>query len=243
MFQGITYEGTVPFGPGTLGHHLPVIDDLNIYLECEQDSDYDIVCTTLDTAYGGFPDPQTIFDDMGNEKNPDVLSGNLVFETDVNGNWDIAYWCSGMDMPELIDSDPAEDRNPMIYLSDYPNAGLHVFWESRRDGSWKIYYSHRDILGIGPERKGSLPGSLALSVHPNPGNAEFHIDLELPVSGEVEAAIYDLSGRRVARIHEGWMGRGLHDLTWNAQRFPSAIYLLQVESGKYHQTRKVVLLK
>lgn len=239
MWFGTWYEGTVPQMENWNYDH-PRIENETIYLERLADSDCDIVCTTLDTSLGGFPIPQNVFEDMGNERSPDVLWGSLVFETDLNGNWDIAYWNAGFETPEFVDTDPAEDRNPVIVSA---SGQLHAFWESNRDGSWKIYYSQRDVVGVEPEPSMPLPKSFDVSVHPNPGNARFAITLELPTPGLVKAGIYDLSGRFIKRIFNGNLTAGEHSFTWEAAPKPSGIYLLQVQDGSTSKIEKIVLLK
>jgi len=205
-------------------------------------SGYDIAQAEFDETTGEWTTPEPRFDMPGSERTPFAVGNSIVFKNNQDGNWDIAFWHPSLSQPEIIDSNPAEDRNPVL-VEDAWTSQYHVFWESNRDGSWKIYYSHRDVLGIVPEPKGSLPASFAVSVHPNPGNAEFRIDLELPVSEEVEAAIYDLSGRRVARIHDGLIPAGSQELSWDASEIASGIYLLRVESADNIQTRKMVVLK
>ena len=240
-YPPICYSGLVP--NNGFNYHHPELQGFTLYLERESGTSCDIARAVFNSSLGIWSMPEPLFAGIGNEWNPHGQGQDIVFEADWNGNSDIAFWSPTFETPEFVDTDPAEDRNPVIYLFFWPTAGLHAFWESDRDGSWKIYHSQRQIVGVEPNPDPLLPESFAVSIHPNPGNAEFRIDLELPVSGEVQAAIYDLSGRRVAKIHDGWMGMGSHELEWNAQGFPSGIYLMQAESGKYNQTRKVVLLK
>ena len=199
----------------------------------------DIAISEFDEVSGQWSMPYTVFEIDGKAINLDGEGENLVFETDVNGNWDIGFF-HPPNLIEFVDTNPAEDRNPVITSA---LGQWDVFWESNRDGTWKIYHSQREVVGVEPNPTQSVPESFIISVHPNPGNAEFRMDLELPVSGEVEAAIYDLSGRRVAMIHDGVLPAGLRTLSWDASDITSGIYLLRVESADNIQTRKMVVLK
>jgi len=236
-----TYTGFIP--NDNYSYHNPLLGMGwygTMYLERESETaGTDLAVTYFDRELAGWNMPDSPFDMPGNERNPDEDWGSVVFENDYYGNWNIAFWNGMMSQPEFVDTTAHDDVDPIVRII---NNQYFVFWESQRTGSSKIYCSSKLVLGI-VHKSPPTPGKFALSVHPNPGNAEFRIELELPVSGEVEAAIYDLSGRRVAMIQDGWMTMGLHDLTWNARGFPSGIYLMQVESGKYHQARKLVLLK
>jgi hypothetical protein len=209
-------------------------------MEREQFDQYDIVCTTLDTAYGGFPLPQDLSSSLGDEKNPAVKDGNVVFETNVNSNWDVAFWNTDLAQPEIIDADPADDLNPIITLV---GGQLYVFWESNRDGVWHIYYSTRDVVGVEPRSHRVLPDHVSLYVHPNPGNARFSITLDMPGPDPVKAGIYDLSGRLVEELYNGNLNAGEQSFIWEASENPSGIYLLHVESSEWLKTQKIVLLK
>jgi len=226
-------------------YHQPLFQNVSfpgLYLEREADGNYEIVYTDIERYTGIWSEPVALFDLPGSERNLHCFNNILVFESDGNGNPDIAFWHPALSVPEYVDVHPGEDRNPYIFAS-YSLSQYHVFWESDRDGTWKIYYSCRSLLAIEPGPGPVLPRSFAVSVHPNPGNAEFGIDLELPMSSEVEAAIYDLSGRRVTKIHDGALPAGLQKLSWDASEITSGIYLLRVESADNIQTRKMVVLK
>ncbi|MHC4643836.1 MAG: hypothetical protein ACYS32_19520 [Planctomycetota bacterium] len=163
-YYTVWYTGTVP--NDGCSFHNPKIDGLIIYMEREQFDQYDIVCTTLDTAYGGFPLPQDLSSNLGDEKNPAVKDGNVVFETNVNSNWDIAFWNASLAQPEIVDTDPADDLNPIITLV---GDQLYVFWESDRDGVWHIYYSTRDAVGVEPRSHRVLPDH----AWPGPGQSRY----------------------------------------------------------------------
>jgi hypothetical protein len=65
----------------------------------------------------------------------------------------------------------------------------------------------------------------------------------MAVAGELKASIYDVAGRIVTGITEGWLPAGAQSQFWNAVGHPSGIYLLRAESGTKSITKKVVLLK
>lgn len=230
----VSYTGYVPNG-GFDYHNLWVGGD-DLYFDRESELNCDIVKSTFSLELGTWSLPQVVVPNQGNERH---WNGGA-FELDWLGSWDIGYWHASFTEPEIIDSDPADDLNPVMWQCGNL---LHVFWESNRDGSWKIYHSQRDIVGVEPHSPPRLPGDFEVSVHPNPGNAKFRIRLDMPVSGMVTAEVYDLSGRRVAQIHDGSMAPGIQTFNWNATGNPSGIYLLRVESGTVVEIQKIVLLR
>ncbi len=87
-----------------------------------------------------------------------------------------------------------------------------------------------------------------LSNYPNPFNGQTRVHLLLPEAADLRVAVYDLTGREVARLHTGRVEAGEHTWTWNAhdelgRELPSGVYLLRATGGQHTLTRRVILLK
>ena len=82
---------------------------------------------------------------------------------------------------------------------------------------------------------------------PNPFPVQTSMRLSLSEPGHVEAAVYDVSGRLVARIAEGPYPAGEHMLSWNGSgaggRMAPGVYFARVSVGGYRLTEKLVLLR
>ncbi len=82
------------------------------------------------------------------------------------------------------------------------------------------------------------------SVYPNPFNASINIEFELASASVVDAYVYDLTGREVARLSEfESIPAGSHHFQWDAKGFSSGIYLLTLTSNEIMRTQKIVLVK
>ena len=79
--------------------------------------------------------------------------------------------------------------------------------------------------------------------YPNPFNPTTHLSFSLPKSGNVSMIVYDIQGREVARLVDGWRNAGSHDVTFDGDGLASGIYLVRITAGQFSQTRKMVLLK
>ncbi len=71
---------------------------------------------------------------------------------------------------------------------------------------------------------------LVIAAYPNPSDGALGLALELPEEGIVTLTAYDLAGRRVATIHDGYLAEGEHLLIWEANLRPG-VYNLVLSSG------------
>ena len=94
-----------------------------------------------------------------------------------------------------------------------------------------------------------MPGALVLSAaRPNPFTHETRFALHLDRASDVELAVHDLSGRRVATLYRGALGAGPHEFAWRGVRSDGSaaangIYFLQARVGGERLTRKVIFLR
>ncbi|MFO7916306.1 MAG: FG-GAP-like repeat-containing protein [Candidatus Krumholzibacteriales bacterium] len=90
---------------------------------------------------------------------------------------------------------------------------------------------------------------LALSQnYPNPFNPSTTIYYSLPERCRVTLDIYDVSGRRIARLEDGIREAGTHQAKWsglnkNGASVSSGVYLYKLTTGKSSITRKMVLMR
>ena len=89
-----------------------------------------------------------------------------------------------------------------------------------------------------------LPGSILLEQnYPNPFNPTTSIDFSLPSSGDVDLAVFDLLGRRVATLATGITPAGTHRVQFDASSFASGVYVYRLESSSQTVTKTMLLLK
>ena len=89
-----------------------------------------------------------------------------------------------------------------------------------------------------------LPRAFALEPnYPNPFNPSTTLRFALPERSEVEVVVYDLKGRRVARLLQETRDAGIHEIRWNAEDLASGTYLVRLKTDNFAHTRRVVLLK
>ena len=80
--------------------------------------------------------------------------------------------------------------------------------------------------------------------YPNPFNPSTTLEFNLPEASEVSLNIYDMSGKLVdSLIQNDYCLAGRYSIQWNAQSFPSGVYIAVLQSGIQRQSQKMILLK
>lgn len=89
------------------------------------------------------------------------------------------------------------------------------------------------------------PPKAALSAaRPNPFRAATMIRFDLPRSGAVELAVFDVAGREVVRLADGILPAGTHERRWNPDARGGAaagVYFARLSFEGRTETRTLVL--
>ena len=135
------------------------------------------------------------------------------------------------------------------------NWGIYPFTES-----CNIYISDRsnglfvvDFPGCGTNL-GSIseaPSPQSFQLHaafPNPFNPITNLRYDLPKQTQVILTVYDMLGREVTQLVNTTQEAGFKSVLWDAtdsygKSVSAGVYLYQIRSGEFVQTRKMVLLK
>jgi len=90
----------------------------------------------------------------------------------------------------------------------------------------------------------SLPAQFEVSgVYPNPFNPTTTIGFALPQGRDVKLSVFDVNGRLVSTLVDGYREAGSHEVTFDAHNLPSGVYLYQLTAGNFNATGKMVLTK
>jgi len=87
-----------------------------------------------------------------------------------------------------------------------------------------------------------------LSNYPNPFNASTTIEYVMPVDGMVKLEIYDVLGRNVNTLINGYTEAGVYSVLWNGTdnlgaTLSSGLYFVQIEYAGGISNQKIMLLK
>ncbi|MEO1630917.1 MAG: S8 family peptidase [Bacteroidota bacterium] len=88
----------------------------------------------------------------------------------------------------------------------------------------------------------ALPEAVVLAgSYPNPFGTTTTVRYGVPMAMPVQLAVYDVTGREVARLVDGVVEAGYHVATFEASGLPSGVYVVRLSADGRAETRRVVL--
>ncbi|TKJ40817.1 hypothetical protein CEE37_07585 [candidate division LCP-89 bacterium B3_LCP] len=82
-----------------------------------------------------------------------------------------------------------------------------------------------------------------IGAYPNPFNPSTVISYHLPDASLVHMMVYDLSGRKVADLVNGWRDAGVHEVTFDGSGLASGLYIYRLTTGDHTASGKMILVK
>lgn len=131
------------------------------------------------------------------------------------------------------------------------------FWRVCREGD-KPEYSGIRVLATYVTKQSQLMSLRSSSVipekyslyqnYPNPFNPVCRIKFDIPENSKsktdfVKLVVYDLIGREIAVLVNDDLEPGTYEINWNAMEMPSGVYIYQMRTASFTDTKKMVLLK
>lgn len=115
--------------------------------------------------------------------------------------------------------------------------GLDLGWKNIGE-PWGDWLSGPDVIGA------EIPISFSLKpAHPNPFNPVTTLSFALPQAAHVKLSVYDVAGRLVATLVNGWRDAGTHQAMFDASNLASGVYVYRINAGDFSASGKMVLLK
>ena len=104
-------------------------------------------------------------------------------------------------------------------------------------GEWNLY-------GWDEEFASSQPSDFVFNApYPNPFNPTTVVSYQLSVNSNVNLSIYDIMGREVATLVDGFESAGAHQIVFDGTGMSSGVYFAVLQAGDFRGTRKMLLVK
>jgi len=94
------------------------------------------------------------------------------------------------------------------------------------------------IVPIGQQAGGPIQLTAARQTQPG-GPAE--ITYSVPAIMEVDLAVIDVTGRKIAQLVREQVSAGDHRLVWDARAVPSGVYFLRLSGDREQDVRRIVI--
>ena len=181
----------------------------------------------------------------------------------------LPVYISELDLGNIGDSGTPNDNIQLqLYQKIFPilwnNPGIKgitlwgyiegEMWQStcylvHTDGTWRpaltwlAQYIKAHPLGV-KETTSGLPSHFELKQnYPNPFNPSTTISFSLPQQSQIKLALFDILGRKVMEIANGFYAAGTHSVKLNASNLSSGVYFYRLEAGSFVSIKKLMLLK
>ena len=150
----------------------------------------------------------------------------------------------------LANSAPS-NGNSVIFRTDQSSGGGSLVLSG-----FPFYYMEADgvrgfLQEIIPELASSSanddviqsPQKIILNAYPNPFNPQCTISFQLPKAGQTTLKLYNIRGQKVKDIASGRYDVGKQQITLDASELGSGIFIVQIMSGSFSQTKRITLMK
>lgn len=177
-----------------------------------------------------------IYDIKYFDANNGVLVGNngMVYRTSNGGNtWfsvtpvsvDAALDLMSVSFSSEINGITVGENGIELYTND---GGLT--WSKSPEEINRISFNQADIKAAGN--------------YPNPFNPVTKIRFEISKAGNISLAVFDITGREVKQVFNGYTNAGFHEFTFDASGLASGIYFYTISAyGNKTVTNKMILTK
>lgn len=125
-------------------------------------------------------------------------------------------------------------------LADVPDSDLD---DTAPTSIWGANVMYNFITGV-TEREPGVPTNFALHAnYPNPFNPSTTISYDIANAANVSLNVYDITGKEVATLFNGYQAAGKYKVEFNASILASGLYLMKLQAGEFVTTQKIMLSK
>ncbi len=93
------------------------------------------------------------------------------------------------------------------------------------------------------EGKNTIGENKLISIYPNPFNSRASINMQLAASQHISISVFDVLGRPVKRIYNGYLTSGSHTFTVEAEHLTVGQYFLHLNGSKFMDTQSFSIIR
>ncbi|MEE9432064.1 MAG: DUF1501 domain-containing protein [Melioribacteraceae bacterium] len=150
------------------------------------------------------------------------------------------------DNPDLTDLDRSGDNKFKFDFRQVYATMLRDQLGAGPDNMNEILYKNFESLPLIAVKNAASGGPKAFQLkqnYPNPFNPKTNITYTLRLPQIISLKVFDVRGREVVTLHEGYQEAGTYTSSFGGFKFPSGVYYCHLISGSYRKTIKMTLVK
>lgn len=110
--------------------------------------------------------------------------------------------------------------------------------------AWSMTWNFATLTTNIEKEDDTIPTEYKLTQnYPNPFNPTTTIQFDIPQSGFVTLKIYNTLGKEIANLLSTELLSGRYEVKWIANKAPSGIYFVRLQTNNFDQIRKIILMK
>lgn len=185
---------------------------------------------------------------------PTGITTSIVHNVEIHGNYAIiSHYTAGV---RVVDITNPASPNEVAWYDTYPSSNTNTF-----NGCWGVFTFPSGKI-IGSDRQTGLyvlkttfniTGTVSGTVlpknydlkqnYPNPFNPSTTIKYSLPKAGSISLKIYDVEGRLVGTLADGFETAGEHSVIYDASALASGIYFYTLYANGFKNSKRMILIK
>lgn len=206
----------------------------------DADNEIDLHCGTNSSSIELGNALVEVITDYNIALDPDLITYGSSGASDHASFWDYDY-------PAIMGIEDFDDFNPYYHGNgdnmDHIMEGYMTEFIRAAIGAVATLANPDTVMTFVDEGE-SLPFGFALHAnYPNPFNASTTISFSVDTDTEVDLAIYDVLGRKVATLYSGPVDAGTHRVNLNASDLSSGVYFYRLAADGNDAVNRMTLLK
>ncbi len=135
------------------------------------------------------------------------------------------------------------DQGPILLMIE--NHRTETIWElTMQHEAIQLGLARAGFTGVDLASEGvPAGGALEIATFPNPASRLAHVRYRLGSAGEVMLSLYDVLGRRLARLDRGYKLAGDHQVEADLSSFPSGMYFVVLEASSGTATKSIAVMR
>ncbi len=214
---------------------------------------------STDSAYTNWESSANLSNTAGKvSEYPTIAMGDSVIvaweEHRSTTDYDILISVNFTDTLNIADNSTKSSYPHVLFQTKDSTPYVHLVWcESPQTNYYEVQYNKCNLrlAGEGQQSAGKVPVPIRPSLaacRPNPFRDRTQIAYSLPIAGNVSLRVYDVTGRTVRTLQNGFQKPGAYSVNWDSKDsrgrlVPHGVYFYRLDTPGFRDVKKAVVAR